>query len=135
MAAPSSMMLLMALLTQGNGSDLLDYVQSQAYWSIQGVEVSVGSMRAQLAPVGADDVAGLVDDLTGSDEGKRQTAAARLRGLGALALPALRKAAAAAQGNPDKAAAVQNAMGGVLTKPKAVADRRLIAIRTLGELK
>ena len=135
MAGPSSMMFLMALLTQGSGSDLLDYVQSQAYWNIQGVEVSVGSMRAQLAPVGAGDVGGLVDQLAGGDDVKRRAAAAKLRRMGAAALPAIQKAAAAAQGSPDKAAAIQNLIGQILRKPKADAVRRLVAIRTLGELK
>lgn len=133
--APSSLMMLMALLTQGGGSDLLDYVQSKAYWQLQGVEVSAASMRAQLAPVEAADVAKLLDALSGDDATGRQAAAAKIRALGAGALPALQKAAGAAQGNPDKAAAIQEAIGDVLKKPKAGAVRRLMAIRTLGELK
>jgi hypothetical protein len=132
---PSYMMLLMTLLTQGNGSDLLDYVQSQAYWELQGVEVSVASMRAQLAPVEAGDMAKLIDELSGDDAARRQAAAGKIRALGARALPALQKAAEVARGNPDKAAAIQNAIGDVLKKPKAGAVRRLMAIRTLGELK
>jgi hypothetical protein len=133
--APSSLMMLMALLTQGGGSDLLDYVQSKAYWQLQGVEVSAASMRAQLAPVEAADVAKLLDALSGDDATGRQAAAAKIRALGARALPALQKAAGAAQGNPDKAAAIQEAIGDVLKKPKVGAVRRLMAIRTLGELK
>ena len=131
----SSMMLLMTLLTQGNGSDLLDYVQSQAYWKIQGVEVSVASMRAQLKGLQAGDAAKLIDEFSGDDAARRQAAAAKIRALGARAMPALERAAKAAQGKPDKAAAIQDLIGSVLKKPKVGAVRRLMAIRTLGELK
>ena len=135
MAGPSLMMMLMTLLTQGNASDLLDYVQSQAYWELNGVQVTVSSMQAQLAPVDAAEAAKLADDLTGEDAAKQQAARSKIALLGSRALPALYKAAEAAQGKPDKAAAIQAAIGEVLQKPKTGAVRRLMAIRTLGELK
>lgn len=131
----SSMMLLMMLLTQGNGSDLLDYLHTQTYWKLQGTEVSVASMRARLAPVRDDDVAELVGELTGDDAGKQQVARAKILALGAPALPALYKAVQAARGKADQAAAIQQTIGEILEKPKIGAVVRLMAIRTLGELK
>ncbi len=135
MGTPSWMMLLLTLVTQGSGSDLLDYVQSAAYWKIQGVTPSVATMRAELAPARSADAASLIEDLTGDDDAKRTAAKIRLRVLGDRVMPLLEKAAKAAQGHPDKAAAVQNLIFEVLKKPATGAARRLMAIRTLGELK
>jgi len=132
---PSWMMLLLTLVTQGNGSDLLDYVQSSAYWRIQGVTPSVATMQAELAPARSADAAGLIEDLTGDDDAKRTAAKIRIRVLGDRAMPLLEKAAKAAHGNPDKAVVVQDLIGEVLKKPATGAARRLMAIRTLGEFK
>jgi len=129
------MMVLMMLLTQGSGSDLLDYLHTQTYWKLQGAEMSVASMRAQLAPVREGDLAGLVGDFTGDDAGKQQAARGKIQSLGAAALPALYKAVETVRGKADKAAALQQLIGEVLEKPKIGAVRRLMAIRTLGELK
>ncbi|MBM4034729.1 MAG: hypothetical protein FJ291_23540 [Planctomycetes bacterium] len=75
--------LLTMLLVSGGGNDLLDYVQTKAYWQLKGVNVTVAAMTGELGPAKAEG--------------------------GEAAEP--------------KAA------------PRAAAVRRLMAIRTLGELK
>jgi hypothetical protein len=135
MMAQSSMMVLMMLLTQGNGSDLLDYLHTQTYWKLQGVEVSIASMQAQLTEARDADVTRLVDALADPDAGKREAARAKVLALGERALPALYKAAEAAQGDAAKAGELQQTIGKILEQPKIGAVRRLMAIRTLGELK
>ena len=127
-------MLLVALMG-GGGNDLLDYVQTEAYWQGKGVAVTAEAMQAELTPILPAQVASLVADLTGNDEAKRKAAAGRLSTLGLAVLPQLEKAAAAAQGNPEKAGAVQQLIGRLYQARQAGAVRRLMAIRALGELK
>ena len=129
------MTVLMALLTAGGGNELLDYMQTEAYWKIKGVTVTAETMQAELTPLTAEQVKGLVADLTGDDKTKGAAAAARLSSMGSAILPQLEKAAEAAQGNPEKAAAIQRLIGRVLAYGQAGAVRRLMAIRALGELK
>jgi len=134
-AGPSSMMLLMMLMGGGGGNDLLDFVQTRAYWGLQNVDVSVAAMKAQLAAPKADDVPALIKDLTGDDAAGSSAAAARIRAIGLPALPQLEKAAADAQGKPEQAGVIQKLIGQLYADPKGPAVRRLMAIRTLGELK
>ena len=126
---------MMAVLMGGAGNDLLDYVQTKAYWQIKGVAVTVEAMRGELAPVTAGQVEALLADLTCNDEAKRKAAATRLSAMGTEIIPQLTKAATAAQGNPDKAGAIQQLIGRLYGGPQAGAVRRLMAIRALGELK
>jgi hypothetical protein len=129
------MTVLMALLASGGGNELLDYMQTEAYWKIKGVTVTAETMQAELTPLTAGQIKALVGDLTGDDKAKGAAAATRLSSMGAAILPQLEKAAAAAQGKPEKAAAIQRLIGRVLASGQAGAVRRLMAIRALGELK
>jgi hypothetical protein len=133
MASP--MMLLMVLMGGGGGNDLLDYVDTNSYWALQGVDVSVSAMKAQLGPVDADAAAGLARELVGDDEAKARAAATKIKSIGLAAMPHLEKAARDAQGKPEKAARVQNLIGQLYADLQGPAVRRLMAIRTLGELK
>jgi hypothetical protein len=119
----------------GGGNDLLDYVQTEAYWKIRGVTVTAETMQAELTPLTAGQVKALVGDLTGDDKAKGAAAATKLSSVGITLLPQLEKAAAAAQGNPEKAAAIQRLIGRVLASGQGGAVRRLMAIRAIGELK
>jgi len=133
MASP--MMLLMVLLGGGGGNDLADFIDTNSYWALQSVEVTVPAMKAQLAAANADAAAALCKDLVGDDEAKSSSAAARIKSIGMAAMPHLEKAARDAQGKPEKAARVQNLISQLYANVQGPAVRRLMAIRTLGELK
>ena len=126
---------LIAVLAGGGGNDLLDYMQTKAYWQIKGVAVTAEAMQVELTPPTARQIEALVADLTGDDETKRKAAAEKLSLLGMVILRKLEKAAVAAQGNPAKAGAIQELIGKLYTAGQAGAVRRLMAIRALGELK
>ena len=131
----SPIMLLMMLLGGGGGNDLIDYIDTNSYWALQSVEVTVPAIKAQLAAPNADQAAALTKDLIGDDEAKANAAAAKIKAIGLAAMPHLEKAARDAQGKPEKAARVQNLIGQIFTNVQGPAVRRLMAIRTLGELK
>lgn len=133
MATLYSFLTLVLCLLTGGGNDLLDYLPTEAYWAHKRVAaISVETMTAQLAQPGAQDVAALVAELGSPDAAARDAAAVKLREVGPAALPQLREAAE----SPDaevrrRARALARQVGG-----EAVAQgvRRLMAIRTLGEL-
>jgi len=131
----SSMMLLMTLMGGGGGNDLADFIDTNSYWALQGVEVTLPAMKAQLAAVNADSAEALCKDLIGDDAAKSRTAAGKIAAIGLAALPHLEKAARDAQGKPEIAARVQNLIGQLYATVQGPAVRRLMAIRTLGELK
>ena len=131
----SSMMLMMVLMGGGGGNDLADFIDTNSYWALQSVEVTVPAMKAQLAAANADAAAALCKDLVGDDAAKSRAAAAKIKSIGLGAMPHLEKAARDAQGKPEKAARVQNLIGQLYANVQGPAVRRLMAIRTLGELK
>jgi len=126
----------MAGLTSGGMSnDMLDYMQTKAYWQAEGVAMTAEAMQTELRPLTAKQIAALTKDLTSNDEAKRKAAASRLTTAGKGAIAQLEKAAAAAQGDPEKAGVIQQLIGSLYEAPQAGGARRLMAIRTLGELK
>ena len=131
----SPIMLLMMLMGGGGGNDLADFIDTNSYWALQSVEVTLPAMKAQLAPANADAAAALAKDLIGDDAAKSRAAAAKIKSIGLAAMPHLEKAARDAQGKPEKAARVQNLIGQLYANVQGPAVRRLMAIRTLGELK
>jgi hypothetical protein len=129
------MMLMMALMGGGGANDLTDFIDTNSYWALQGVEVTLPAMKAQLAAANADAATALCKDLVGDDEAKSRAAAVKIKSIGMAAMPHLEKAARDAQGKPEKAARVQNLIGQLYANVQGPAVRRLMAIRTLGELK
>jgi hypothetical protein len=132
MATLYSFLTLVLCLLTGGGNDLLDYLPTEAYWAHKQVNISLETMTEQLAQPAVQDVAALVADLGSPDAAARDAAALKLREIGPAALPQLREAAE----SPDaevrrRARALARQVGG-----DAVAQgvRRLMAIRTLGEL-
>jgi len=128
------MELLVLLLSGGGGGDLLDYLPTDAYWRAKGVTVSVERMVNELAADAPADVAKLVGDLGAEDFKTREAAMQKLRALGPAAAPALQRAAE--NDDPEvrtRAQELLKAAAGGGAQAKAV--RRLMAVRTLGELK
>lgn len=126
--------LMMALVfSQNMGGDILDYLPSADYWSHKGVEVTETAMMMELGGGEAGDADKLVKQLGSSKYKTRREATEQLRKMGAQALPALRKAAQSSDVEVSSRAReliekVPSEMG------KAGEVRRLMAIRTLGEL-
>ncbi len=128
------MELLMLLLSGGGwGNDLLDYLPTSAYWKARGVEITVERMTAELAVAEPADLAQLIRDLGAEKHEVREAASAKLRALGPVAIPALKKAAEA--DDPEVRTRARELLGGLSGGAQANAIRRLMAIRTLGELK
>lgn len=128
------MELLMLLLSGGGwGNDLLDYLPTNAYWRLKGVEVSVERMTAELAVGEPADLALLIRDLGAEKHETREAASARLRTLGPIAIPALRKAAES--DDPEVRTRSRELLDALKGGAQANAVRRLMAIRTLAELK
>src|SRR4051812_49756963 len=124
--------ILFALLS-GGANDLLDFVSSDAYWKAKAVTVSMEQLTAELKTEAGADVAELIKALGAGEYAQREEAARKIIAQGPAALPGLEKAA----DDPDAeiSSRVKNLMQQIRLNSKAGGVRRLLAIRTLGELK
>ncbi|HUT60629.1 MAG TPA: hypothetical protein VNA25_22520 [Phycisphaerae bacterium] len=125
--------LLFAVLC-GAGHDLLDMMPTEAYWQAKGVTVSAETMLAELTPPAKPDAAEWIAKLGHEKADVREEATKKLQGMGAAILPQLQ---AAAKSDDAEVAARANMLIGKITGggARAAEVRRLMAIRTLGELK
>ena len=121
--------LMFALLGQG-GNHLLDYAGTNAYWQTQKITPDVQNMSAILKKGDAADLTPLLIELGSPDFKVREAATEKLRTAGDRALPVL--AQGAQMQDPEIASRCRT-----LTREvqKSSRVRRLMAIRTLGELK
>jgi len=126
------MFLLVALMGNG-GNHLLDYASSELYWKSKGVAVGIESMLAELKPADKVDAAELIRQLASPDPEVRQQAAKGILQKGKETIPQLQEATRAA--DPQLAAAAKNLIAELSLSGKAAEVRRLMAIRTLGEIK
>ena len=117
-----------------SGDDLLDHLPTDVYWKSKGIQVTSEAMIAQLQVEAVhSDAAGLVKQLGDDDFATRETATQKLLAAG----PAVSKEIEAATKSEDPEVAarakriLRNMQRGVLDGE----NRRLMAIRTLGELK
>jgi hypothetical protein len=133
-----------SLIAGSGGGELLNYIDTATYWQTEGVaEVSVESMTGQLVekqvePDKIDEraVAILIDQLGSADFEEREQASTKLIAMGKPILPHLKKATE----NDDAEVALR--AENIIKKVQGTSDegdtqrvRRLMAIRTLGELK
>jgi hypothetical protein len=132
MATAYSFLTLILCLLAGGGNDLLDYLPSEAYWAEKGVTVSVESMIAQLGAPAEQDVAELVAELGSPDPAARDEAAAKILAAGPGALAQVQAAADSPDAEVRRRARTLARQLGATAVEQAV--RRLMAIRTLGEL-
>src|ERR1051325_4906437 len=134
MATGASMILiLLSLIGGGGGNHLLDYASSQSYWKSKGVVVSVQTMTNELRSSDAKDISELIAQLASPDGQVRAGAAKKIIQLGEGVLPQLEKAVETP--DPEVAASVKTLIADISAASKVNAIRRLMAIRTLGELK
>lgn len=132
MATTYSILTLIFCLLTGGGNELLDYLPSEAYWKHKQVDVSVEAMVKQLAQAEERDVAALVVDLGSPDAATRDEAAVKIREAGPGALPQVREAADSPDAEVRRRARTLARQLGADAMEQGV--RRLMAIRTLGEL-
>ena len=133
MATFYSFLVLALSLMTGGGNDLLDYVPADAYWDAKDVEVSLETMLAELDPKAGEDVTALIKDLGSPDAETRDKAAVRIREVGgAAAIKPLTEAADAPDAEVRRRARTLLRQVGGDEIERGV--RRLMAIRTLGEL-
>lgn len=137
-----SFSLVLPLLLRVGGNELLDYVQTAAYWQSKGVPVTVESMTSELKPQraatdGDPDIAALVKQLGDDDYDVRERAQKKLVAAGPAARDQV--AVAAKSDDPEVAHRARTILQALARPgqagPMAAAVRRLMAIRTLGELK
>ena len=133
MAAGPSWIALLAFLLGGGGSDLLDYIPPDAYWNQRQVQVSVESMGRELKPAPAADVSKLIEDLNSPDAPVREQASEKLAAAGEGAVPALRDASHSP--SPQIAASAKGLIARIEAANRPASVRRLMAVKTLGELK
>lgn len=135
--------LMMILAGGGGGGELLDYIDTQVYWQQQGVaDLSVDTMAAQLqaeqAPpekIDEKQVARLIDQLGSADFDRREDASAKLAAMGPPVIPYLKKASESDDAEIAlRAEALIGKIKGVGEGGDPTRVRRLMAIRTLGEL-
>ena len=127
----SLLILLIPMIAGQGGNHLLDYVSSDAYWQNQNVEPSIDAMKKNLEMTRAD-IAPLLKKLASVDPDERQQAANQIIAVGVPALASLDEASR----SPDAevAAAAQNISAAIRSKSHVQSVKRLLAIRTLGEL-
>lgn len=130
----TSFMVLFAMLL-GGGSDLLDYVPSQDYWQAKGVaDVTADGLAKDLAPPKAvENITKLLVDLGSSKTAVREAATAKIVAMGPGVLPQLKEASKV--DDPEIAHKAGELYEQINRAQKANQVRRLIAIRTLGEMK
>ena len=135
---------ILSIVAGSGGGELLTYIDTAAYWQTQGVaEVSVETITAQLVEGSAEpdkidekQVAKLIDQLGSADFEEREQASAKLVQMGQAVLPYLKKATES--DDAEVSLRAENLIGqikGTGEKGDPMRVRRLMAIRTLGELK
>jgi hypothetical protein len=124
---------MLLMLLNGGVRDLAGLVSSDTYWKSKDVTVSIEQLTGELQAVKPVDVSKLIGDLDADDPKARDDAAAKIAAYGAGALPAL--AEAAKNGSPEVVARANAISAKIRGGAKPAAVRRLMAIRTLGEMK
>jgi hypothetical protein len=131
-AGMSVFSILFALLS-GGANDLLDFVSSDAYWKTKAVTVSVEQLTSELKTDAGADISELIKTLGSGNYPQREEAARKIIAQGAAALPGLEKAGDDA--DPEIANRAKVLVQQIRLKSKGNSVRRLMAIRTLGEMK
>lgn len=125
--------LMMLLTVGGQASDLLDLMPTQSYWQAKHVVVSPDAMLHELESPKAGDVGKTIDDLGSPDSTVRDAAAAKLLQAGDAAVTALTDAEKSP--DPNIASSATDILQRIAEKDVPGNVRRLMAIRTLGEMK
>jgi len=128
------MMLMMGMMMGNQPSELADYVDTAAYWQIKGVEVTVETMLKEvIIPEVPKNIDKLIKDLGAKDFKTREAAQEALIAGGSAVLEKLKEAVKS--DDPEVSSRAQTIVEKLTVPEGEVGFRRLMAIRTLGELK
>ncbi len=127
------MLALLLSLVTGGSNELLDYLPSDVYWANKKVEATPEAMIAQLRTGAAASIAKDVQTLGNADFAAREEASKRILALGPAVIPQLQKASTDA--DPEIATRANALVEKLTAAGQASAAQRLMAIRTLGEMK
>ena len=127
-----SWMTLVALIL-GGGRDLASLVSPGHYWESKGVSVSVEQLSHELDPIKPGDISKYLADLDAGDPAVRQTAAVEIFKMGPAALSALTETVNS--GSPEASERAASLQVQIRAASKPLFVRRLMAVRTLGEMK
>ena len=127
--------LLLSVLTGGGSeNDLLDFVDTKTYWELKQIAPSEERLLMEFAPPGEPvDVSRLIADMGADDFTKREAATRALEGVGDGARPQLEEAVKS--DNLEVSKRARKLLDGMESKKRGEGIRRLMAIRTLGEMK
>jgi hypothetical protein len=133
MASFGVIQILMLVLSGGGSNELLDFLPTDAYWQTKGVTVTVQAMAGELSTETPAELPQLIRDLGADDYDTREAATQALQAIGAPAKDALQQAADS--DDPEVRVRARKLLQGLHRGgAQARAVRRLMAIRTLGEL-
>jgi hypothetical protein len=133
MGASYSLFTLLFALLSGGASDILDLVPSDAYWKAKNVTVTVDQLVGELKTDAGADIAPLIAKLGSGNYAQREEAAKKIIAQGPAAIPQLEKSYD--DPDPEVANRVKSLAKQIRFNSKAASVRRLMAIRTLGEMK
>ena len=134
MTFPSYLQLLLSLgALVGLGNDLLDYLPTEAYWRSRSTEMTFENVAAALRDPDAKELEQLASRFEGARPEARSTYGGRFREWGEPSLPYLQKLAQSE--DEDVASSARHFAELIRLAPRVAAVRRLMAIRTLGEMK
>ena len=136
MAGSWSLMLLLLLLN-GGGRDLLDGLSSQGYWQNKAVALTFDNMKLELGtptPGAVGDISAWITEMGSDEYAVREAASKKIRALGPQVIPQLQDKGLNSTDSEvvDRARQIIDSFT-IAGKAKEV--RRLMAIRALGELK
>jgi hypothetical protein len=133
MGASYSIFTLLFALLSGGASDILDLVPSDAYWKAKNVTVTVDQLIGELKTAAGADLAPLIAKLGSGNYAQREEAAKKIIEQGPPAIAQLEKSYD--DPDPEVANRAKSLVKQIRLNSKAANVRRLMAIRTLGEMK
>jgi hypothetical protein len=125
--------MMMMLFALSGGSELLSLVPTEAYWQAKQVEPSAAVLIEDLRISDQTDPRPLIEQLGDKESATRDLAAQRLRLIGAAAAEQLEQARDSR--DAEVAMRAQDLLDELRERPKTASIRRLMTIRTLGEMK
>ncbi len=130
----SSISVVMLLLSLVGDNELLNYVSTQDYWKNQQVKVEAATMLAYLkAPEKPGDTSAAIKDLGSDDFKVREAATAKLVEMGPGIIPQVQPLTESKDAEISQRA--KDIIAKLNKKTAAQSANKLMAIRTLGELK
>jgi len=131
--AMMEMMMMLILMSGGGGNELLNYLDTNAYWQAKGGMPAAEALIGELSGTGAKDISKLLKDFGAEDFATRDAAYKKILAMGPAVIPQLEKVKNSS--DPEVKLRVARLLKELSGGSKAGAVRRLMAIRTLGELK